>query len=444
MTARLLLIALDGADSNLIDRWSLDGTLPNIGALRARGAAHHIAAPDGATDDMLWANFQYACGLGEHGRFNYMQRLSDGRMAMAILDETDRERFWDGLSASGKRIAILDIPKTAAPRPINGIHLADWLVHGRYFRKPRSYPKELAREVVGNFGAAPKSYCDFHVDRDDAVRREQRDNLLRSAAMKERAGLDFLKREPWDFFAIAFKEGHCAGHNFWDLTDPAHPEFDSALNDRLGDPVRTIIKRLDAAVGKLVETAGLQAQVLLFSTTKMEPNASVGHFEPHMERHLNLALAESRLSGAVRRLLKRSAPIEIMPYNENCTAIRVNRDGQAREALLQDIESVFQDLSDAETGERLTDRVLHPNRDYPGARAHQLPDLLVCYRAGHIPTSIESPRIGRIEAAAPTYRSGNHACGPFIIGAGIDVSGIARLEDIGGVVCRGLSGKPAL
>src|SRR5690349_3174743 len=112
MTARFLLIALDGADSNLIDRWSLDGTLPHIAALRARGAARHLEAPDGATDDMLWADFQYACGVGEHGRFNYVQRRGNGRMAMVFLDEKDRERFWDGLSTSGKRVAIIDIPKT--------------------------------------------------------------------------------------------------------------------------------------------------------------------------------------------------------------------------------------------------------------------------------------------------------------------------------------------
>jgi len=262
--------------------------------------------------------------------------------------------------------------------------------------------------------------------------------------MKEGATLDYLQREPWDFFAIGFKESHCAGHNFWDLTDPSHPDFDSSLNERLGDPLRSILKRLDIAVGRLVEAAGPEARLLLFSPTKMEPNGSISHFEPLLAGRLNHALAESPMSRTLRRLRKRSAPIEILPYNENCTAIRVNGTGQVRDALVQDIENVFRDLIDAKTGERLTDRITRPNRDNSGARAHQLPDLLICYRTGHIPTAIESPRIGRIEAEAPAYRSGNHACGLFIVGAGVDVSGIVALEDIGGLVCRELFAGAAL
>ena len=37
MTARLLMIGLDGADGRLLDRHSADGSLPHLAALRARG-----------------------------------------------------------------------------------------------------------------------------------------------------------------------------------------------------------------------------------------------------------------------------------------------------------------------------------------------------------------------------------------------------------------------
>jgi hypothetical protein len=47
MSARFLMIALDGADGALLDRWSADGTLPNLAALRAAGAVTHLSAPAG-------------------------------------------------------------------------------------------------------------------------------------------------------------------------------------------------------------------------------------------------------------------------------------------------------------------------------------------------------------------------------------------------------------
>jgi predicted AlkP superfamily phosphohydrolase/phosphomutase len=440
MTARLLMIGLDGADSNLIDRWSLDGTLPNIGKLRARGSAHHLEAPHGITDDALWANFQYAAGLGVHGRFNYAQRLDNGQIGMAFNDERDRERFWDRLSAAGQRVAVFDLPKTIAGKPLNGIHLADWLTHGKYFKSPRSYPEGLAAEVVEKFGPAPLSRCGYIVETDEAIRRDVAANLLRSAAMKGAAGVHYLGQEAWDLFVIGFKEMHCAGHNFWDVVDVSHPHFDARLRDRLGDPARTIFQRVDQAVGDLIAAAGPEAMVVLFATTKMEPNASIRHFDPRLERRLNRKLTENPITQAIRRQRKVAAPIEVMPYNENGTAIRINRKGRAGAKLLGDVEQIFANLTDADTGEKLAHEMFHPSVDYQGPRARKLPDLLIRYRAGLVPNAIASPRLGRMDQPAPQYRTGNHACGPFVIAAGTDPTSIRELEDFGGFAERVLLG----
>ena len=283
VTARLLMIALDGADSSLVERWSSDGTLPNIAALRARGHASRIAAPSGVTDDGLWASIQYAASLGEHGRYFWRQRLRNGKLGMAFADEGELPRFWDGLSDAGKRVAILDVPKCAAPRPLNGIHLADWLVHGRYFHKPRSYPESLASEVVATYGAAPPSRCAEDLPAlDDAGVMELAGHLHQSIAQKCAAAAHFLDSEPWDLFVVGFKEAHCAGHGLWDLADPAHPEHDAARNARLGEPLRAVLTAIDHAVGELVAKAGPTASVIVFSTTELAPNGSAIHLMPEI------------------------------------------------------------------------------------------------------------------------------------------------------------------
>ncbi|ESY95927.1 hypothetical protein X738_22045 [Mesorhizobium sp. LNHC209A00] len=135
------MIALDGADGALVDRASQDGMLPSLTALRARGRVKYLTAHAGATDDALWASFQYASGMGEHGRYHYEQRLRSGKFGLACADEIDRETFWE--TAPDLRIAVFDIPKCRLPRQFNGIHLADWLVHGRYFRAPKAIRQRL-------------------------------------------------------------------------------------------------------------------------------------------------------------------------------------------------------------------------------------------------------------------------------------------------------------
>ena len=139
MSARLLIIGLDGADGRTLDRASRDGTLPNLAAMRGRGHAWALSSSQGATDDALWASFQYGNDVGEHGRYSH--EILTG---FAVMEELDRKTFWDKLSRRRLRVAVLDVPKCRPPRPLNGIHVADWLVHGQYFHsRPLSYPEAL-------------------------------------------------------------------------------------------------------------------------------------------------------------------------------------------------------------------------------------------------------------------------------------------------------------
>src|SRR5579872_1989591 len=161
MPARLLVVALDGADGRLLDRATLDGTLPTLSALRSRGRAWRLSSTPADTDDSLWASFQYGVGTGEHGRYECFLDDDYGGRRNAPDEEIDRETFWDRLSSQGHHVAVLDIPKCRRPRALNGIHLADWLVHGRYFPAPVSYPAALAEEIVARFGPALPSQCAY-------------------------------------------------------------------------------------------------------------------------------------------------------------------------------------------------------------------------------------------------------------------------------------------
>ena len=448
MTARFLMIALDGADGALLDRWSADGTLPNFAALRARGAATRLSALDGITDDALWASFQYVAGLGEHGRYHWLQRLGSGEMGMAYLDEADREAFWDTLSNHGLRVAVFDVPKCRLPRPINGIHLADWLVHGRYFNEPRSYPESLAAEVLEQFGPAPPSRCAYEGPAlSDAEVHEVVANLRTGIARKRAAGLHYLASEPWDLFVIAFKEAHCAGHHLWDLADPRHANYHTAHAALFGEPLRTIFMDIDAAVGDLVAAAGRDAVIVAFTTSDIEPNATLAHLMPEIVNRLNRGL-ETMLTRAVHRmssaLVRR--PCELLPYNENCTALRVNAQWdksrrtpvyrRSKAQMLEQVEFMLRELTDADTGEQVVAAVDRPSAEHAGTRAAALPDLLIRYAAGTFPRAVVSPRLGRIEARLPDVRPGNHASGGFLISAGEPVGGVTAMQDIGAMAAK--------
>jgi len=428
MSARLLIVGLDGADGRLLDRATMDGMLPNLATLRSRGRAWRLSPAPGVTDDSLWASFQYGVDTGEHGRSTYLLEDDVGRRRFAPHEEIDRDTFWDRLSAGGHRVAVLDVPKCRLPRALNGIHLADWLVHGRYFPAPISYPEALAEEVVARFGAAPPSRCAYVQQEplDDAAVETVRRNMLRSVEQKRDAGLHFLSREKWDLFLIGFKEAHCSAHMLWEFNDPSHPKYNAERVARLGNPVLEVLKAQDTAIGELMAQAGADAEIVVFSTSDFAPNGTMMHLMDSIAARINYAIAaeaDGRLISSLRDRVR--APrnyCRSVFHSDDAGALRVPRrlsDTDASHARrVERVVELARELVDADDGLPVVSAVSYPAFQQTGKRARSLPQILLHYRVNICPSVVSSPRLGRISARAPDMRSGNHSPGGFAFAAG--------------------------
>lgn len=424
MTARLIIIGLDAADGGLVDHWMREGTMPRLAALKARGVMKRLTAPPGSSDDGLWASFQYGVPLGEHGRYHWGIPLSGGALGMAHERDAGRRPFWIELGGRRPRTAVLDIPKCATPQPLNGIHLADWLVHGRYFDPPRSQPDGLAAEIIARFGPALPSRCSYFQEAlDDTEIADIVSNLRTSISRKRAAGLHFLDAEAWDLFLIGFKEAHCGCHGLWSLVDEQHADHDAARNLRLGEPLKSIFADLDTAVGDLAAAAGPDAEIAIFSTTDMEPNGTLAHLLPGIVDRINRNLG-GRFCVA-------------LPYNDNYGAMRIIEPGHDSECIATVIADMLRELVDADSGDPVVGSILHPAAESTGVQAEALPDLLFAYAPNHNPRAVESPRLGRIASEVRGIRPGNHAGGGFLIAAGRETQRLAvnvdALEDFAGM-----------
>ncbi len=451
MPARLLMIALDGADSGLLRRWSDDGLMLNLAALRARGVTLPMTAPREITDDSLWASFQYGADVADHGRYFDRGTSVTGDICSLVEADRDRDAFWHWLGAKGVRSAIIDVPKVTPPKPFNGIHLADWLVHGRYFEGPRSFPEDLAADVQARFGRPQKSSCGYYqwVLRDKRVRQITA-NLRASVGQKRAASLHYLASEPWDLFIAGFKEAHCACHGFWHFVDRNHPDYDELRCRRLDQPMQRVFEAIDAALGDLVQAAGPGADIVVFSTTGMQPNGSIDHLMPQIVGRLNTVLGGRQITVASQALerLRRSppspGPLALLPYTDNQGALRLTAlaptEPTARAAMAREIEELLSELTDAESGLPVVATCTYPATERSGARAASLPDIVVHYRSGVVPRTVWSPRLGRVDASRTRRRPGNHVGGGLLIAAGPNVPsaapGVASLAHFASFAAR--------
>lgn len=453
----VLAIGLDSMDRLLLERWMDDGTLPMLSKLRRQGVFGAMSPPPGLGNNAAWPSFFTGSSPAKHGRYGY-RMVSSGSYHTGDFRPTDyrNEPFWNALSKAGRRVAIIDVPKSPLAEELNGIQLADWTLHDPIYSKPCSLPSGWASDVIKQYGSDTVEDCDGHNGGERQI-RHMRDALLRRIEQKTRLVCNVLKKEDWDLVATVFADSHCAGHHFWHLLDPRHPAYQSDLSETLGDCLREVYVALDTAVARLLESAGTDKRVLVFSAMGMGPNYS-GHdllyeilsrFEKAMstsgERFLAaLDQIKHRIPLRLRRrlgpLLKDQVVNVLLaeargnrlcfaePHNDIMTGIRINvrgREPKGRVAPGKEYEDIclrlkeqLAELINLDSNQPAVVQVIHSRELYPDALPGELPDLFVEWNNEAPIVRIGSQDIGLVARTHPLHRTGDHTCNGFFLAAG--------------------------
>jgi predicted AlkP superfamily phosphohydrolase/phosphomutase len=482
--AGLLLLGIDAANPDLLERWGADGALPALGALLERGLVARTRGLQGFFVGSTWPSLVTGVNPARHG-VHYLPQLAAGTYSYrraADGPDVRRDPFWLGLSRSGRRMAILDVPLSCLTPGLNGIQTVEWGGHDAVFGF-RAWPDGLAADLEARFGRHPLGpTCDgLRRCAEDYGRLVER--LVRGAELKGRLTRHLLAQGRWDLLLQVFTEAHCVGHQCWHLHDPRHPAHDPAVTAAIGDPIRTVYQAIDAAIGEVLRDAG-DGTVVVFAAHGMSyaygahfllpeilarlgvavplppatrrPRPAVAALEgvARLWRRLplqvkqRLALLRDRLRGSVP-VSPRLPTIEADPSRSRCFAvrnglavggIRLNLVGREPQGLLQPgaeagvfserLAADLLEIVDERTGRSLIRRVIRTADLYQGERLCDLPDLLVEW-SDEVPTGslsvgtgasarvrVRSPKIGVLEGVNDYGRTGEHRPDGILIAAG--------------------------
>ena len=153
------------------------------------------------------------------------------------LDPAGVPRIWDVLSAAGRRVAVLDVPRQP-PADVNGVFLFEWGTHDQTVGFETG-PASLVEDLEARFGQhaleATRTERVRHVATCDVIlwsgrgrrnneqQRRLRELFERASRPKTQASEHLVASEPWDLFFTVFGEPHCATHQFWHLHEPSTP-----------------------------------------------------------------------------------------------------------------------------------------------------------------------------------------------------------------------------
>jgi predicted AlkP superfamily phosphohydrolase/phosphomutase len=473
---RVLLIGFDSATPAIVEEGIAAGWLPNLARLRERGAYGRLRSTSDWLVSSHWASFCLGVPPNEHGCYHFLQWHPD-EMSLKRNDPAwmIREPFWRELAAHGTRVVALDVPYTHGPRTRSAaVELSGWATNELVF-EPYAHPgwlESLAKETYGRSlrlagrGLAFERYAPRPLG--DLLRI--RDQLVEITEQSSRLARSVMEREPWDVLFAVFGSVHRGGHLLWSgssVEGDAGPDVDRTLQAALRD----VYVAVDAAVGRVVEAAGDDATVMVFSLIGMSDNTSRTDLLPGMlarilagdtnaaPDHEKIGLAK-RMRQAIplrwRHAIKAGLPLSLQDRLSmfwrtgrvdwsrtrafSLTAdvhgyIRINLRGRESRGVVEpgteydrlcaEITDGLLSFVDTATGDPVVAEVRRRDDLFgSGARRDALPDLIVrwaptpCARTA----GVTSPRFGTIPwptpGKNPNGRSGNHTPEGFVIAAG--------------------------
>jgi len=462
--ARALLIGLDAAEPELLRRWMDSGDLPHLRALVQAGAMADLSTPALQFPDLVFHAAYTGRRPANLGRYFFIQPNPHSG-ALEMIDETSvaAEPFWETAARQGRRCIVVDGPKLGLRPTAGATLLAGWGAHGP--NPPfATCPADLAAQILARHGRYPLATCDDHGKSARSYRRVLR-TLLAGVEARRGLLLDLMRERPWDCFFAVFSEPHCVGHQFWHFEDQRHPLHPRSDGHGLRAAMRDVYAAVDRAIGALVEAAGPDTAVIVFSSHGMRPQYHGRDLLPALLRLWGMHAPRNAAPDPVadrRRIRVRQPALKVLrelvplplqyrvkrrlpqplvrllvtrfigtlrlehearafyvPNNEINPAVRINVDGRdpfgivspggEYDALRDFLAERLRALINPATNRAALDDVSLIDRLYPGTLRHVLPDLTGYWSAAAPIDALYSPGYGTVVGSHKDHRTGGHA-----------------------------------
>jgi len=197
----VLMIGLDAAELSLVRQWMDAGLLPNLRALRERGAFGPMRSTARWLVGSPWQSFFTSQTPVDHGMYHFLVWRPD-KMAHArpSRDWLPLRPFWRELAGSGQRVIAIDVPQAYAPDGDAGIEVSGWATH-EILEPPASSPPDMLSRITDQFGTAPFDPEVTHPLTVDQL-LEVRDQCVNTARLVGELGVELMRTHPWDLSIV--------------------------------------------------------------------------------------------------------------------------------------------------------------------------------------------------------------------------------------------------
>jgi predicted AlkP superfamily phosphohydrolase/phosphomutase len=478
---RLMLIGLDSADADLIERWCAEGYLPVLQSLRQQGTWGRLRTTAEVMHVSAWPTIYTGTTPGKHGMYHaYQIKPGEQDIHRTRADECAQFPFWKFLDDAGKCCIIMD---AFMNYPLEGFRGIQVLEYGTWtwFWNPVAIPDGIWKEIVGKFGPypAPEHSKVLAVPESNRFRSQ----LISGAALKSKVVRWLMREKPWDMFFVTFGEPHPAGHYLWHLADPSYPAHPGNGVVGLEQALRDVYVAVDRAIGEIIEDLNDSVTIIVTSGDGMGPNYAGAHLIPEVLNKLGVyyaagvgpdstsnsgdkgakrgvaSIVRELIPFSVRRAISRCLPRDLQHQlsmkwananidwsktqafcipNANEGYVRLNlrerepmgivERGTAYGELVAELQMRLKELVNPKNGRLAAQQVVHMNDVFPGQRRDHLPDIVINWDIdSKVLSELESESCGSVKVRAAGYQTdpfytGNHRPAAFAFARGPQIA----------------------
>lgn len=250
---KLLIIGWDGATFDMIRPLVEQGQMPHIASLMQNGVWGALESTLPPLTPVAWTSISTGVNPGKHGIFDALTYDHEKRKLSFVNANMRKVKpLWSILSERNRTVGVMNVPVTYPPDDVNG-----FVISGMFTPQGVSdfaYPQGVKDEIEKKFGEY-RVECDMADSPSDYLKL-----ILDMVAFREKVALHLMESRTWDFFFVVFIASDRAQHFYWKYLDASHPE-----HQKYGDAIARVYKRMDQALGKLIEKSGPDTTVMMVS-----------------------------------------------------------------------------------------------------------------------------------------------------------------------------------
>jgi predicted AlkP superfamily phosphohydrolase/phosphomutase len=259
MGTKILIIGLDGATPELLDRWVEEDKLPFLKQIMQKGVYGKLRSVYPPISPAAWTTFATGYNPGKHGVYDF--RDYDNRRYSCFADTiVDSNSFagktiWDLVGAAGQKVGVVTVPVTYPAWKVNGFMISGYPTPdtGKNF----TYPPELGKTIPAMVGNAA-----FFKSATHHVLLKEMNHLMH---VSTDTSIDQMKKDDYGLFIMVVGATDRAHHDWWKYIDTEHPAYDPEEAKLYGNLILEVYQAADACVGKFLEAIDDDTTVMVMS-----------------------------------------------------------------------------------------------------------------------------------------------------------------------------------